>query len=100
MTNYIGYVSTCVTCQGVGLDRRYEGEIARTLKQRSREHLREVARKDENNGLYKHVKDCHPDKPPTFRFQVRQVFSEGVRIEGVPEETLLNTKNDTAVPVG
>ena len=106
-TNNVGYVGTCVTCQQMGLDRRYEGETARTLKDRSREHLRSINKKDESNGLYKHVKECHGDQLPTIRFQVRQVFDdavtrqldEGVRIEGVPEENLLNTKNEWVPPI-
>ena len=69
--------------------------------------MRAVARKDETNGLYRHVKECHPEQPPTFRFQVRQVFTdaltrqleEGGRIEGVPEENLMNTKNEWAPPI-
>ena len=69
-TNNVGYVGTCVTCQQMGLDRRYEGETARTLKDRSREHLRSINKKDESNGLYKHVKECHGDQLPTIRFQV------------------------------
>ena len=38
------------------LDRRYEGENARSLKQHSGEHLRSITKKDEGNALYKHVK--------------------------------------------
>ena len=107
MTSNVGYVGTCVSCQEMGLDRRYQGETARSLKQRSGEHMRSIAKKDESNGLYKHVKDCHDGQLPKIRFQVRQTFSdavtrqidEGARIEGTPEEALLNTKNEWAPPV-
>ena len=103
----IGYVVTCLDCQEAGLNRVYEGESARCLRERAEEHLRDVRAKKTTSGLYRHTRDEHAGICPTFRFQVRKIFEdpltrqveEGVRIEGVPDDHLMNTKQEWAPPV-
>ena len=102
----VGYVVTCIKCQEEGRTRVYEGESSRCLRIRAAEHLRDVANKNSNSGLYRHVRDEHNEVRPRMRFQVRRVFrdpltrqvEEGVRISLSPEDQLVNTKNEWAPP--
>ena len=103
----VGYVVTCVDCQNLGLDRRYEGETGNEARRRASQHLQDLRAAKQTSGLYRHTAEVHDGVPPTFRFQVRQSFGdpltrqveEGVRIEAEAEETLFNTRQEWQPPL-
>ena len=104
----VGYVITCLSCQKLGLNRVYEGESGRAAKARATEHQAAIRRKLATSPLYQHIQTDHSrdEVQPLFKFQVRQRFKdaltrqveEGVRIENIKEEDLLNNKQEWVPP--
>ena len=103
----VGYVVTCITCQNRGVNKTYEGESGRSAKIRAVEHLRDIRLKKTTSALYQHVVEDHSEEAePQFKFQIRQRFrdpltrqvEEGVRIENVDDDCLLNTKSEWVPP--
>ena len=66
-------------------------------------HIKSLAKKEERSALWKHCKEKHNSEMQNFEMNVsdshsndamlRQI-SEGVRIDQVPEGSLVNSKNE------
>ena len=80
----------------------YFGETSRSAYTRGKEHMKSLAIKEERSALWKHCKEKHNSEMQKFEMNVtgsysnyamlRQI-SEGVRIDQVPEGSLMNSKN-------
>ena len=63
--------------------------------------------KSDHSGVYRHVRDDHQGVCPRLRFQIWRTFrdpmsrqiQEGCCIEEVPEDQLLNTKQEWQPPL-
>ena len=81
----------------------YVGESARSLYERSKEHISDREAKKEDSHQIKHWILCHPElpEPPAFRFKIIKRFkdpmsrqlSEAVRIE-LRGNGILNSKGE------
>ena len=85
------------------------GETSRSAYARGKEHRQSLDKKEEQSVLWKHCKKIkHNNEMQTFEMNVtgsysndamlRQI-SEGVRIDKVPEGSLMNPKNILGVIV-
>ena len=59
MKDNITYQAKCNKCDAEGKKKVYDGESARNLHTRSKEHVEAFKRKDPNNFMYKHSVSEH-----------------------------------------
>ena len=64
----VTYQGICKTCGDEGKVRIYDGETARNLHVRSKEHINEYNRNNENNWMIKHVNNDHEGKKENVQF--------------------------------
>ena len=79
------------------------GETLRSVYTRGKEHMKSLAKKEEKSALWKHCKEKHNSEMQKFEMNVtgsyyndamlRQI-SEGVWVDQVPENSLMNSKNE------
>ena len=102
--NNVGYSIQCKTCKQESNKKiTYEGETARNMYNRSKEHVRLVKNKNENSPLYKHMKTVHEGNE-NVQFEMRltgifntplaRITNEGVRIKNTKESELMNSKKE------
>ena len=94
----VTYDVKCAECNDI-----YIGETSRSEYTRGKEHMTSLAKKEERSALWKHYKEKHNREMQKFEMNVtgsysndamlRQI-SEGVRIDQVPEGSLMNSKNE------
>ena len=88
----------CAECNDI-----YIGETSRSAYTRGKEHMKLLAKKKERSALWKHCKEKRNSEIQKFEMNVtgsysndamlRQI-SENVRIDQVPEGSLMNSKNE------
>lgn len=92
------YEIKCIQCNSV-----YVGETARSAYTRGKEHTKSLNNKEERSALWKHCKEKHNREVKQFRMDVTGVYhndamlrqiTEGVRINNVNEDSLMNSKNE------
>ena len=92
------YHIKCTECNNI-----YIGQTSRTAYTRGKEHIKSLAKKKKRSALWKHCKKkTHNNEMQKFKMNVtgsysnnamlRQI-SEGVRIDQVPEGSLMNSRN-------
>ena len=68
-----------------------------------KEHMKLLAKKEERSALWKHCKEKHNSEMQKFEMNVTGSYSndamlrqilQGVRIDQVPEGSLMNSKNE------
>ena len=94
----VTYNIKCAECNDV-----YIGETSRSAYTREKGHMKSLPKKEERSALWKHCKEKHNSEMQKFEMNVtgsysndamlRQI-SEGVRIDQVPEGSLMNSKNE------
>ena len=102
----VTYQSKCVTCEREGRQRVYDGETARNLYERHKEHCKDYAKKSENSFMRKHVDNEHEGNGENVEFQwkvtgtfkkpLQRQLTEAVKISRKPNEENLNSKNEWA----
>ncbi|PFX15321.1 Transposon Ty3-G Gag-Pol polyprotein [Stylophora pistillata] len=94
----VTYEIKCIQCNSV-----YVGETARSAYTRGKEHTKSLNNKEERSALWKHCKEKHNREVKQFRMDVTGVYhndamlrqiTEGVRINNVNEDSLMNSKNE------
>ena len=94
----VTYEIKCIQCNSV-----YVGETARSAYTRGKEHTKSLNNKEERSALWKHCKEKHNSEVKQFRMDVTGVYhndamlrqiTEGVRINNVNEDSLMNSKNE------
>ena len=82
------------------------GETSRSVYTRGKEHEKSLSNKEERSALWKHCKEKHNNEVQRFQMNVTGVtglysndailrqISEGVRIDKVPADSLINSKNE------
>ena len=93
-----------IACTRPGCKHVYEGESSRHAYSRGREHLKSLAKKDEDSVLVQHIKEKHENDfsdPPCFKFKMSvtqshvtalsRLVTEAVNIEHTTKP-LLNRK--------
>ena len=90
-----------IECQGC--KNTYVGETARSAYTRGKEHMESMERRDEKSALWRHCVEKHNAEQQEFKMTVTGVYSndamlrqivEGVRINKVPAEKLINSKKE------
>ena len=94
----VTYDIKCAECNDI-----YIGETSRSMYTRGKEHMKLLAKKEERSALWKHCKEKRNSEMQKFEMNVtgsysndamlRQI-SENVRIDQVPEGSLMNSKNE------
>jgi len=88
----------CTECNKV-----YVGETSRSAYTRGKEHKKSLSNKEERSALWKHCKEKHNNEMQKFQMNVTGLYSndttlrqisEGVRIDKVAEDSLINSKNE------
>ena len=102
--NNIGYSGECSTCKECGKSFKYEGESARNLYIRSKEHYRCLNSKSDKSWMWKHVQKEHEGKKNgiefdfkitgKFRKPLRRQLDEAYRIEKNKGKGQLNSKKE------
>ena len=73
----ITYQGKCMNCEQKGVDKIYDGETARNLYVRSKEHIDGMKNKKETNFMYKHkIKDHDGNEEVKFRWVVTGIFQK------------------------
>ena len=100
----VTYQGICKTCGDEGKVRIYDGETARNLHVRSKEHINEYNRNNENNWMIKHVNNDHEGKKENVQFiwkvlkkhrkPLERQISEAVNISKKKEDENLNSKSE------
>ena len=62
----MGYSLRCKLCKQRGIEKSYEGETARNLHLRGKEHARQLKNKDNESVMYKHVMEDHAEEENIF----------------------------------
>ena len=79
------------------------GETSRSAYTRKKEHEKSLSNKEERSALWKHCKEKHNNEVQRFQINVTYLYpndamlrqiSEGMRIEKVPGDSLINSKNE------
>jgi len=79
------------------------GETPRSSYTTGKEHEKSFSNKEERSALWKHCKEKHNNEVQRFQMNVTGVYRndamlrqipEGVRIEKVPGDSLINSKNE------
>ena len=92
----VGYKWRCTGCHKV-----YEGETGRTVRLRTKEHLRDLTKENLSSPLVKHVVEDHGGQPTKFTVETTKKFfdalsrqaDEGVRIYK-NQENVINLKSE------
>ncbi|CAH3171046.1 unnamed protein product, partial [Porites evermanni] len=108
----VTYNIKCAECNDI-----YIGETSSSAYTRGKEHIKSLAKKEERSALWKHCKEKHNSEMQKFEMNcyvyvvlnytlvgcpcgsysndamLRQI-SENVRIDQVPEGSLMNSKNE------
>ena len=70
------YISNCSLCKSAGShDGQYIGETARSLYERSREHVEDAVRMKTSSHIWKHWSLAHPEELSMPRFEFKVVKS-------------------------
>ena len=77
-------------------------ETHRTLFDRVREHLDDIANSEEKNAMVKHMAKYHPDESPDFSFKLHKSWKtslareigEALEITGHNSSSLMNCKSE------
>ena len=94
----VTYEIKCTECNNI-----YVGETSRSVYTRGKEHEMSLSDKEERSALWKHCKEKHNNEVQRFQMNVTGLYSndamlrqisEGVRIEKVPGDSLINSKNE------
>ena len=94
----VTYEMKCAECGDI-----YIGETSRSAYTRGKEHMKSLAKREERSVLWKHRKEKHNSKTQKFEMNVTGFYSndamlrqisEGVRINKVPEGSLMNSKSE------
>ena len=101
-TNNVGYRWVCVTCQENNTVKVYEGELARSVRVRGAEHLKQLQGKLENSVLYIHTITFHRNENAKFKMEITGQFkdaltrqaNEMVRISSHSCIEILNSKSE------
>ena len=79
------------------------GETSRGAYTRGKEHEKSLSNKEERSALRKHCKEKHNNEVQRFQMNVTGLYSndamlrqisEGLRIDKVPGDSLINSKNE------
>ena len=99
----ITYQGKCVNCEDIGVNKIYDGETARNLFIRSKEHIAGYKNKNPTNFIHKHATIEHgEDENVVFKWKVtgkfrkpmqRQIF-EAIKIDKKNESENLNSKSE------
>ena len=94
----VAYEIKCTGCNNV-----YVGETSRSAYTRGKEHSKSLSNKEERSALWKHCREKHSSEIQQFQMNetgvhsndamLRQI-SEGVKINNVDEDSLMNSKNE------
>ena len=99
----VGYTIICKTCKEEEKTSVYEGETARNMYNRSKEHVKLLENKNENSPLYKHIKQKHNENFSTkfemklagcFKTPLQRITNEGVRIKNREDNQLMSSKKE------
>ena len=103
-TNNVTYQGICKTCENKGKVRIYDGETARNLHIRSKEHVKDLKRNNENSWMLKHINDEHDGKKDDVKFTwkvlkkhfkpLERQVNEAVNINKKTDDENLNSKNE------
>ena len=98
----VGYTIQCKLCKSRGIDRVYEGETARSMHLRQKEHVQQFKNKQPNSVMHKHTMKDHEKEKEKVEFEMKlagvfktpleRIINEGVRIKQRKPEELLNSK--------
>ena len=94
----------CVEHARRGTLKSYEGETCRNAHLRGKEHLRDLSKQSEKSALFKHILQDHKDEKDKVQFQMKitgrfksamnRQIDEGIRIQNMKQDCLLNSKNE------
>ena len=100
----VTYQGICKTCEDKGKVRIYDGETARNLHIRSREHISEYNKNNENSWMIKHVNKEHEGNKENVKFTwkvlkkhmkpLERQVSEAVNISNKKDGETLNSKSE------
>ena len=100
----VTYKGICKTCELQGKVRVYDGETARNLHVRSKEHISQYDNNNKNSWMLKHVNNEHNGEKDNVEFKWKVVrkhnkplerqVSEAVNIDMKKEEENLNSKSE------
>ena len=103
-TNSVSYQAKCTNCDSQGKTKVYDGETARNLVVRSREHLNDLKNGKVNSFMKKHIDTDHEGNAEgvTFTWKVlmkhrkplRRQLHEAVNINNKPSNENLNSKSE------
>ena len=94
----VTYEIKCTGCNNV-----YVGETSRSAYTRGREHSKSLGNEEERLALWKQCREKHSSEIQQFHMNVTGVYSndtmlrqisEGVKINNVDEDSLMNSKNE------
>ena len=94
-----------VTCKikCIGCNNVYVGETSRNVYTRGKEHSKSLGNKEERSAFWKHCREKHSSEIQQFQMNVTEVYfndamlrqiSEGIKINNVDEDSLINSKNE------
>ena len=94
----VTYEIKCTECNNI-----YVGETSRSAYTRGKECEKSLSNQEERSALWKHCKEKHNNEVQRFQMNVTYLYpndamlrqiSEGMRIEKVPGDSLINSKNE------
>ena len=103
-TNNVVYQGKCDTCEEKGNTRVYDGETARNLHVRSKEHFADFKNKNQRSWMWKHVEKEHEENTEEVKFSfkvlkkhnkpLQRQIHEAVNISKKKPQENLNSKNE------
>ena len=91
----VTYEMKCAECGDI-----YIGETSRSAYTRGKEHMKSLAKREERSVLWKHCKEKHDSRTQMnvngsySNDAMLRKISEGVRIDKVPEGSLMNSNSE------
>ena len=102
--NNVHYEAACRKCNENGIVRKYDGETARNIHTRSKEHYDNLKNKSEKSWMLRHVLNEHKEDPESVEFDWKIVekftkplerqLSEAISISKKDKDENLNSKSE------
>ena len=102
--NSVSYQAKCTTCESEGKVKVYDGETARNLLVRSKEHMNDLKNGKINSFMRKHIEKDHKGNEDSVKFTwnvlmkhkkpLRRQLHEAVNINNKPSHENLNSKSE------
>ena len=95
-TNSVVYQAKCDNCDQEGKTRVYDGETARNVHVRSREHISQYKKKSQRSWMWKHAEKEHKEDTENLKFSFKVIKKHSKPLQRQIDEAVNISSKKTA----